>query len=323
MLFKAAKKARFEFFAYDFVVGAVLASVIAAFTLGSWDTHDLTFQDNFILIGVRKMIVAFAAGAVASAANVVLLGSVAVGGMAVGFPIAFAVSSVVLAVWIQITLPGANPVLSIGGAAAALIAVVVCAIAYHNYLAAQRVSQALVDPKKTSSQSGKTAKAIVLAILAGLLLSAFFLLLARATSPETGLAPYSAALVISAGMFFASLLIIPLFLNFPVKGQPLTVTRYFKIEKRHHIFGVLAGIIWMAGLLAGLASDNIPAGIQPSPVAAFILSRSVPVVALFWGLFIWREMAGAPARVYTMMAAFVVLYLVGIGMLAAAPMYGR
>ena len=53
--YKAGKKIRFEFFGYDFAWGVLLASVAAAFTLGSWDSKELTFQDNFLLTGMRKM----------------------------------------------------------------------------------------------------------------------------------------------------------------------------------------------------------------------------------------------------------------------------
>ncbi len=44
---RPGKKVRFEFFAYDFAWGVLIASITLAFTLGSWNTADLTFQDNF------------------------------------------------------------------------------------------------------------------------------------------------------------------------------------------------------------------------------------------------------------------------------------
>lgn len=322
VLFKAAKKARFEFFAYDFTLGVVLASIVAAFTLGSWDNRELTFQDNFVLIGVRKMIVAIAAGLAFGMANATLLGSIAISGMVLSFPVAFSIAWAILAVWVVTTQPSVNSLLSIGGAVTALIAAILSGIAYSWYVSSQKAIEALTDPRK-SAPPGRTAKAIALAVLSGICFAGFFLLLARATSSESGLAPYGAALVVSAGIFAINLLILPVFLNFPLKGQPLRVSRYFKIEKRHHILGILAGVIWAAGLLSGLTADNLPTDIQVSPLTAYMVSRSIPIIAMFWGLFVWREMSGAPARVNAMMAAVFVLLMVGMGMIGVAPVYGR
>ena len=42
---------RFEFYYYDFTWGVVLAALVAAFTLGSMNPQELTFQDNFLLTG--------------------------------------------------------------------------------------------------------------------------------------------------------------------------------------------------------------------------------------------------------------------------------
>src|SRR4051794_25614456 len=86
-LFKAAKKARFELFYYDFVWGTLLGSVIFAFVLGNWDPKDLTFQDNWILTGYRKLVWGFGSGIIFNLANILLLAGVSVSGMTVSFPI--------------------------------------------------------------------------------------------------------------------------------------------------------------------------------------------------------------------------------------------
>jgi glucose uptake protein len=322
-LFKSASKARFEFFAYDFSFGVVLASVIAAFTLGSWNNSDLTFQDNFVLISGRKLIVAFGSGLVFGIANILLLGSVSVGGMTVAFPIAFGIAWAILGVWNSMYQPDVNRMPAFGGAATVLIAIVVNIMAYRWYLAGLQAKDVQSDPRKNPPRSGKGAKAVGLAFFSGLLLAVFFPLLGRATVLDAGLAPYGAALVISAGVVCSSILFIPFFLNFPVKGQALTVRRYFKIEKRQHLYGLIGGMVWTAGLLAVLSTDALPSAIQIPPVAAYMLVHSAPVLAALWGLLVWRETAGASTRVHMMTAAMLVLLLMGMGMIASAPVYGN
>jgi glucose uptake protein len=323
VLFKRATKARFEFFAYDFAWGALLASVLAAYTLGSWNTHDLTFQDNFLIVGVRKEMVAFACGAIFGIANVMLLGSVAVAGMSVAFPIAYGIAWAALALWNMIGEPTVNPLLSIGGAAVALFAVILAIIALSWYLKSQQPAPPPGESRKTVSQTGRIVKASVLGIFAGVFLTFFFILLSRATVGDLGLAPYSAAVVIGPSVVFISFLIVPFFLSFPVRGQALPVSHYFRIEKRHHLLGIAAGIVWIAGLLAGLMADNLPAEISSSPIASFIVTHSVPLLAVLWGLFVWREMSGAPTRVLMMMLAMFVMLSLSIGMISLAPVYGH
>src|SRR5258705_13897279 len=52
--FKLAGKWRFELFYYDYSLGVLLAAIIAAYTFGSMG-DDLSFSDNLIVAGKRKM----------------------------------------------------------------------------------------------------------------------------------------------------------------------------------------------------------------------------------------------------------------------------
>lgn len=323
VFFKSAKKARFEFFAYDFGFGAVLAAVIAAFTLGSWNSSELTFQDNFILVSFRRIVAGVGAGTVVNLANVFLLAAVAVGGMSAVFPIAFGIAWAALGIWMYFTQPGVNPVLGLGGAALAFAAAVSAIAAHSANLQARRAAAdaaALANPDARAKpvRRHSAAKAAALAILAGLVYAVSFPLLDRVAETDIGLSAYSAALTISAGVFFSNLVILPFFLNFPVRGQPMSVRQYFKVERIHHLLGLLGGAVWTAGVIAGLAPKDAPVGIV-SPQAMDILMGSIPLVGALWGLLVWRETAGSGARVHALTAATLVLLLAGIGMMAMAP----
>lgn len=321
VLFKAAKKARFEYFAYDFSWGVALTAVVAAFTLGSWDSSELTFQDNFLLTGLRKMAWVVAAGLVFNLANILLLGSVAVSGMAVGFPIAFGMAWAVVSAATYFLLPDVNPALAFGGSAVLLCAVLAGAAAYHWFQQERefRAAEAFkVDPRgRPAPPKFSSAKALALAGLAGVFFSLYFPLIEQGTSGESGVSAYGAALLMAGGIFGSSIVYVPFFLNFPVKGKPVTVRQYFKVEGKHHLLGVLGGAVWCAGLLGGLVA--LDGAARLAPMVETGLLRGAPLLAALWGILVWGEYKLASTRVQAMLGAMMVLMLVGIGLMAVAP----
>src|SRR5258708_7005993 len=86
---KLAGKWRFELLYYDYSLGVAVCVVIAAFTLGSMNSTELTFQDNFLIASNRKMLYAAVSGGIFNLGNLLLLGAIAVAGMTVAFPTAF------------------------------------------------------------------------------------------------------------------------------------------------------------------------------------------------------------------------------------------
>src|SRR5215813_6919162 len=78
--YKLAGKWRYEFYYYDYAFGVVLAAVIAAFTFGSMESSELSFQDNFLIAARRPMASALGAGVLFNFANVLLVAASAVSG---------------------------------------------------------------------------------------------------------------------------------------------------------------------------------------------------------------------------------------------------
>jgi hypothetical protein len=68
---------------------------------------------------------------------------------------------------------------------------------------------------------------------------------------------------------------------------------------------------------------GLPAAILPSPVVAFLLSHSAPLLTALIGLLAYRELPDAPVKVHAMMGAMVVLMLIGMSMMALAPISGK
>jgi glucose uptake protein len=49
-----------------------------------------------------------------------------------------------------------------------------------------------------------------------------------------------------------------------------------------------------------------------SPAISYGLSNAAPVVAVLWGLLVWKEFKGAPAGTNRILALMFVFYLIGL-----------
>src|SRR5450631_1548180 len=96
---KLAGKWRFEYFYYDFVLGILLSAGVAALVLGSGRPQELTFQDNLLLSGYRKMAWAIGSGVMLNLGMLLLLAAMTIAGMSVAFSLTLGVALVIGAVW--------------------------------------------------------------------------------------------------------------------------------------------------------------------------------------------------------------------------------
>src|SRR5262249_36320708 len=116
-------KWRFELLFYDVCFGIVLVALLAAFTFGSMNSQELTFQDNLLLVGYRKMAWALAGGGVFALGAILLLGATVASRISVAFLVAFGLGLTLDTGWDLATRPG-NAVLMFSGAALLLATVI-------------------------------------------------------------------------------------------------------------------------------------------------------------------------------------------------------
>ena len=77
----------FQLYYWDYVIGVILISLIAGLTLGSLDSGADSFLVNLRSAGVHQWGYALAAGAVFNIANLLLVATISIAGLAVAFPI--------------------------------------------------------------------------------------------------------------------------------------------------------------------------------------------------------------------------------------------
>jgi glucose uptake protein len=323
---KLSGKWRFELFYYDFSFGAIVCALVAAFTLGSMDSQELTFQDNLLIASRHSMAYAAGAGIVFNLGNMLLLGAVQASGMAVAFLIAFGLALAASAFGSYFQTPQINATLLLSGVALALAVVVLAGFAHSLLLESRFAVNKPLRPDPRSPRSPKPPSAalgIMLSVLGGILISLSFPLIDVARTGEAGAGPYGAALLFGGGMFLSTLLYSPFFMNFPVFGPPVEIRAYFMGAKKHHLLGFLGGIVWMAGTIAAFVSGSGPPATQPDRSLSGALPQAAALAAALWGLLAWRELHGATHRVKTLLTAALILLALGSTLVALAQFYSK
>jgi glucose uptake protein len=315
-------KWRFELFYFDFALGVALTMAVAAYSLGSMNSQELTFQDNLLITGYRKIAYALAAGAVFNVGNMLLVAAIALAGMAPTFLIAFGTAGILGVVFAYAANPHTNPILAFGGAVLFLMAVAVAAFAYTaaaDAIVATETKSLRPDLRARNAPARRIGpgRAIILSVASGIFIGLSRPLVDWAREGENGIAPYGVALLFGVGLFVTALIAVPFFINFPVQGVPIQAKTYFKGTKLQHIFGVFAGIVWGVGALSAWVSLAAPVSVQASPALTYVFLEGAAVLAAIWGLMIWKDLDGK-GRSKTYGAGSLVLFLAAIGMVSAS-----
>lgn len=149
------------------------------------------------------------------------------------------------------------------------------------------------------NRSAASSRGIVLALLAGLLMSFFYRFVAASmdldnfVTPAAGkMTPYSAMVVFAVGIFLSTFIFNSIAMKRPVSGTPVSISAYFKGGFPIHLVGVLGGVIWGLGnalnlIAAGKAGAAISYGLGRvlrwwRRYGAFLSGRSSVAAAAEW-----------------------------------------
>ena len=99
----------------------------------------------------------------------------------------------------------------------------------------------------------------------------------------------------------------------PLVGDPVEFSGFFRGPMSGHVLGLIGGAIWCTGLvLFSVASHYTGVAISYS------IGQSAPMVAALWGIFAWKEFAGANRKAKAYLAMMFVAYLLAILLVARA-----
>jgi len=303
----AARTWRFELFYWDFISGLLLASILAALTLGSFGGAGRPFLADLAQADAGSIFYAMLGGAVWNLGNLLLVAAIAVAGMAVGFPIGGGIAWVLgivfnfLLVILARGTPQGNPYLLFAGVGVIIAAILLSMKAYGR----------LASTTKKPSAAG-----ILLSVGAGLLIAFFYGLVVKSLDGRfvaggTGsLMPLTGAFFFSLGAFVTTFLFNPVFMKRPVSGPPVSMREYWRGSLTTHLTGVLGGIIWNLGLTSSFLAVG-----TAGPAVSYALSNAAPVVAILWGVLVWKEFAQAPPGTNRLLAWMFACYLVGLAII--------
>lgn len=304
----AARTWRFELFYWDLAIGLLLFAVLAAFTVGSFGTGGRTFLEDLKTADGTSIIFAMVGGAVWNLGNLLLVAAIAVAGLAVGFPIGGGIAWIV-GILFNYILVMLDPVKKFEGSNLFLftgVAVIIAAILLSMF-AYRRLA---------TEQKKPPLKGILLSVFAGLLIAFFYGLVVKSldntfVAGGTGtLTPYTAVFFFSIGIFVSTFIFNPVFMARPVSGEQVKIKEYWKGNFKTHVTGVLGGFIWMLGMVVSFMAVG-----AANPAIAYALSNAAPVVAILWGLFVWKEFKDAPEGTNTLLVIMFICYLVGLALI--------
>jgi glucose uptake protein len=303
----AARTWRFELFYWDMVTGLFLVSIIAAFTLGSLGDDGRSFIVDLRQADISSLGSAILGGVVWNLGNLLLVAAIAVAGMAVGFPIGVGIAWL-LGILINYMLVRVRTGQSPDNDLFMFSGFVLIAIAI--YLS-------IVSYKKLSSfRKEPSRKGILLSVSAGLLIAFFYGLVVNALDPVfvTGgggnITPYTGVVFFALGAFLSTFIFNPVFMAWPVEGPPVKMREYFRGSMLTHSIGMLGGAIWMIGMVLSFMSVG-----TAGPAISSALSNAGPIIAILWGVLVWKEFKGAPKGTNNILLTMFILYLSGLALI--------
>ena len=297
----AAKTWRYELFYWDYVIGIVLLSIIFGFTLGSIGEQGRGFIDDVTQVNPKSFWSAFTGGIIFNASNILLSASISLAGMSVAFPVGVGLA-LVLGVFINyFGAPKGDPVILFLGVLLVVTAIIM------NGIASSRMSKGTEEQKTRK-------KGIIIAIIAGFLMSFFYRFVASAMdltnleNPTEGmLTPYGAFFIFSIGILASNFILNTLVMRKPFVGNPVNYSQYFKGNFKTHLVGVLGGVIWGVGT----AFSYIAAG-KAGAAISYGLGQGATLVAALWGVFIWKEFKNSSKATNKLLIWMFILFILGI-----------
>ncbi|MGA2101679.1 MAG: AcrB/AcrD/AcrF family protein [Candidatus Sulfotelmatobacter sp.] len=295
--YKGVKNYRFELFYWDYAIGIFLISLVLAFTMGSTGHDSSSFLNNVQSADTSNILWTMLGGAIFNLANLLLVAAIDMAGLAVALPVSIGIALVVGVVLSYILQPKGLALYLALGVACALIAVI-------------------LDGKAFGSLgSGRLAsrKSIMICVVSGVLMGLWNPFVAYGATRGNPLTPYSSAVFLTFGALLSCFIWNLYFMKHPLAGEPVGFGGFFRAPASGHLLGLFGGVIWGIGTVF-----NVVAGKSTSFAISYAIGQSAPMVGALWGIFAWKEFAGAGSRAKLYLGLMFVFYVLAILLVARA-----
>jgi glucose uptake protein len=298
---------RFQLFYWDYVIGLAAGAILWGVTAGSMGHAGLPFLSAIANTRLDAMVWAACGGVVFNVANLLLVAAIDVAGLAVAFPVGIGLALVVGSVSSYFFKPAGNPVLLFAGITLVTVAIILDAAAYR---------------KRATETKATTTRGIVLSLIAGLLMGCWYPIATHDLATATGPGPYSIALFFAIGVLISTVPANLLLMARPLDGKPpVNGADYPRAPMGWHLAGILGGIIWCIGAVSNFVASVAHLDRPIGPAVSYSIGQGATMISACWGVFVWHEFAGAPRSAKTLLFLMFVFFLLGLGLVALAPLY--
>jgi glucose uptake protein len=303
---KLCPRYRFQLFYWDYAIGLVLAALALGLTAGSQGSTGLALIPDIQHTAPILIVYAVLGGAIFTVANLLLVAAIDVAGLAVAFPVGIGLALVIGAISNYVITPVGNPLLLFGGVALVAVAIILDAAAYR---------------KRETNAKATTTRGIVISLVAGVLMGCFYPFVARALNGVPGQpapGPYAVSVFFALGLLISTFPANWLLMIKPLDGKPrVNGADYARAPLGWHLAGVLGGAIWCLGGVANFVASGTH---LVGPAVSYTIGQGATMVSACWGVFVWREFAGAPRAAHVLLFFMFVFFLLGLGAVALAPL---
>lgn len=310
---QAGRHARFELFAIDIAFGALLFSFLAAFTLGN-TIADLSFSDQLLLSSKTSQALVVSAGIVFGIATLLVLGAVSLLGMAGAVLLCVATGFIVNA---SIDYRSYQLTLLLAG-----FALLASGMLIDIWACRSRSSGEMLAGKPLSGSPGagrlRHRKGLIVSLVAGAALGASYPLAEGGLYGDLGVGPYGGLLFFSLGSLVSTLLLSVFSFNIALEGNRLNLGAYFAKPLRRHLFGLAGGAVWAAGALATFLAKTATAEAASKQTLLSLLPVASTLLAMAWGVLVYREFASAPPKSKLFLAVAAALLVCGFWLIHSA-----
>ncbi len=304
---KLCPRYRFQLFYWDYAIGMVLCALALGLTAGSHGSAGAQLVPDMVQTAPLLIFYAVLGGVIFNVANLLLVAAIDVAGLAVAFPVGIGLALVIGAVSNYIITPVGNPLLLFGGVALVVVAIILDARAYR---------------KREKKARAATTRGIVLSLVAGVLMGCFYPFVARALNGlpgEPAPGPYAISVFFAIGLLLSTFPANWLLMAKPLDGKPpVKGSDYWPAPLDWHLAGVLGGAVWCVGGVSNFVASGAH---LVGPAVSYTIGQGATMVSACWGVFVWREFAGAPPAARRLLALMFVFFLLGLGAVALAPLF--
>jgi glucose uptake protein len=295
---------RFQLFYWDYVVGLVAGASLWGLTLGTAGATGRSFAADLAAADAAHIGFALVGGVLFNVANLLLVAAIEIAGLAVAFPVGIGLALIIGAVSSYMLSPHGNPLMLFGGITLVVAAIVCDAIAYR---------------LRESEHQATSRRGVVISLIAGLLMGTFYPFVSRAMTGAGAPGPYATSFYFVIGVLLCAIPFNYLLMRKPLDAQ-LTVSMagFAAAPARWHLWGMVGGVIWCTGAVFNFVASRAHV---VGPAVSYSIGQGATMISAAWGVFVWREFSSASSRAKNYLSWMFVLFLLGLTLVALAPLF--